>query len=71
MKQVVKFEADDGTVYDTEAEAVAHDNRLSLSVWYEDNKLYGQWEGSQISWHDFLDWCTTHKDKLKFLVDNL
>lgn len=48
MKKVTKFEADDGTVFDTEEAALAHDNLQALSEWYEAHKLYGMYEGCRI-----------------------
>jgi hypothetical protein len=68
MRQITKFEADDGTVFDTEAAAVAHDNLNALGDWYEENKLYGMCDGCRIEWDDLLEWCQQNKDKLKEIL---
>lgn len=68
MKKVTKYEAKDGTIFDTEAVALAHDKLDALGEWYEDNKLYGMSEGSRIDWDDFLEWVQQHKDKLKEII---
>lgn len=68
MKKLTKYEANDGTIFDTEAAALAHDNLDVLGEWYEDNKLYGMSAGSRIDWEDFIEWVQQHKDKLKEII---
>lgn len=70
MKKVTKFEADDGSVFDNEKEAAAHDKLLRLSEWYEGHKLYGCQDGCRIEWDDFLDWCSENKAKLKEIISS-
>jgi hypothetical protein len=68
MKKVTKFEANDGTVFDTEESALAHEKLDDLGEWYEYNKLYGRAEGCRIDWDGFLEWCQHHKEKLKEIL---
>ena len=68
MKKVTKFEANDGTIFDTEKAALAHDRLNDLGEWYDDHKLYGMYEGCRIEWEDFLEWCQQHKEKIKEII---
>ncbi len=68
MKKVTKYEANDGTVFDTEKAALAHDKLDELGEWYEENKLYGMSEGCRIEWDDFIEWCSDNKGKLKEII---
>ena len=61
MKKVTKFEADDGSVFDTDAQALAHDELCLLEQWYEDNKLYCGPAGCRIDWDDLLEWFKDNK----------
>ena len=64
MKKVTKFESDDGTLFDTEQEALAHDKLEALQEWYAGNKIYGGGYSCSIDWYDFLDWFTDNKAKV-------
>ena len=68
MKKVMKFEANDGAVFDTEEAALAHDKLTELAEWYEENKLYGMYEGCRIEWDGFIEWCGDNKSKLKEIL---
>ncbi len=69
MKAVTKFEADDGTIFDTEKAAMAHDRLCCIRKWYASHMLYGNYEGSRIEWEDFLEWCAQHKRELKEIIE--
>lgn len=62
MKEVIRFEADDGSIFLTSEEALRHDKLLAVIAWYRDNKLYGTY--GSIDWEDMYEWCTKHKEKL-------
>jgi len=56
MKEVVKYEADDGTVFDTAEEAKVHEKLLDIRHNYEFNKLYGKYEGSSVEFEGLIAW---------------
>ena len=58
------FETADGCIFESILEAVKHEKRLSLIDWYEDNKLYGNYEGCKIEWEDLIEWITTNKKEV-------
>lgn len=64
MKKVTKYEANDGTICDTEDQALARDDLIDLEQWYEDNKLYGGPVGCRIDWDDLLEWLQENKAKV-------
>lgn len=68
MKKVTKFESNDGTIFDTEKAALEHDKLTTLAEWYEENKIYGMYEGCRIEWSDFIEWCGDNKGKLKEIL---
>jgi hypothetical protein len=68
MMRVVRFEANDGTEFKSEGEALARDKLLSLAEWYEKNKLYGSCDGCRIEWDDLLEWCKDNKKELKEIL---
>lgn len=61
MRKVLKYEADDGTICDTEEQALARDELLKLEKWYEDNKLYGGILGCRIEWEGLVEWLQYNK----------
>ena len=68
MKEVKKYEANDGKIFDLIEEAIAHDNLLEMDKWYEENKLYGNFEGCKIEWETFLEWAKENKIQLKKII---
>ncbi len=68
MKKVTKYEASDGTVFDTETEAINHEKLIELEEWYETNGLLGI-RGEDTDWGEFLEWCCTHKKKVKEVLE--
>ena len=68
MKKVTKFESDDGTLFDTEQEALAHDKLEALREWYEENKIYGYYQGCRIDWSEFLEWLIYNKEKMRDIL---
>ncbi len=63
IKQVTKFETEDGECFDTEKEAERHEAELTLANWCEKNKLYSS-NGSYIYPEDFLEWFKKHRSEL-------
>ena len=68
VKKVIKFEAGDGTLFDFERDALAHNALLRIEDWYENEKLYGSTEGCRIEWRDLIDWITEHKQHVKCIL---
>ena len=64
MKAVTRFETEDGRFFETKAQALNHERLLVMERWYDDNKLYGQFEGCRIEWGYFLGWLQEHKEKV-------
>ena len=66
MKKVIKYEAQDGTVWDTKREATDREKLCHFREWYLGNNIstcYGD-----VDWEDFLAWATEHRAILKTLV---
>ena len=66
MREVIRFEANDGSVFLTSEEAIRHDELLAIIAWYNDNKLYGTY--GSIEWGDVWDWLTRHREKLNEIL---
>lgn len=64
MKEKIMFETTDGCLFESIKRATDHEKLLSLINWYEDNKLYGMYEGCKIEWEYFIEWLTTNKYKV-------
>lgn len=64
MKPVIKFEANDGTPFNTSKQALNHDTMLQFEQWYEKNKLYGNVGGSHVDWDDLFEWLEDNSEKV-------
>lgn len=71
MRKVLKYEADDGTLCDTEKQALNRDEFLKLEKWYEDNKLYGNYLGCRIEWEDLLEWLRENKAEVAKILTTI
>lgn len=71
MREITMFEADDGTVFNTAAAAIAHEKVSEIGAWYEKNKLYGRYEGCRIEWSEFYEWCSENRARLDQLLTAL
>lgn len=70
MRSILKFETEDGSIFDTEEEAIAHEKWLIFEYWYERNRLDAD-AGSQcpyVSARNLLEYITRHKDILRPLL---
>lgn len=68
MKEKRIFEADDGTIFSSMKEVLDYEKILTIKDWYENNKIYGSFEGCKIEWEDLLDWLDENKDKVLALL---
>lgn len=65
MRQVVRYEAEDGSLHLTTESAVRHDMLQELAVWYDENKL------SRVYWDEFFSWFVEHRRRIRVLLDTL
>ena len=71
MNKIVLYQADDGTLYRTEQEALDRDTMNHLRDWYEDpeceNEMYGCCGGT-VEWDVIVNWFSTHHEMLRVLL---
>ncbi len=65
MKKVTMYKTNDGTVFDTEAEATKHEKIFELGEWYDNNPLFGD---GTVDFEDLLEWCQDNKAKVKEML---
>jgi hypothetical protein len=63
-KTVAAYQTDDHKLFFNITDATKHQNLLDFEKWYNNNKLYGRYEGSQIEFEEFIRWFTEHKEWL-------
>ena len=68
MKKVEMYEANDGSIHYTEKEAKNRDKLLELEEWYEENKLFGRFDGCKIEWEDLIEWISENKEIVQELL---
>lgn len=68
MKEVIKFESEDGRLYDTLKEAKKADKNYWTEKWYENYKLYGNWNA--VEWKDLKEWLIDHKQVILELLED-
>ena len=68
MRPITKYEAEDGTIHDTEAQAYAHEQIQSIRKWYEDNTIYGNVMGCRIDFKELHDWLKKHHGQVTALL---
>lgn len=68
MKRVEIFKTEDGRFFESRAEAERHEEIHELAEWYEENKLYGNYDGCRIDWLDFLSWLEENKTKVREIL---
>lgn len=56
VQAVQMYESSDGKVFRELADAEYHESVLAFTEWYENNKIYGGFEGCKIESEYFLDW---------------
>jgi len=71
MKKVIKYEATDGTIFDYEHKAKAHEELILMAEWYENNKLYGNIAGCRIEWEDLFEWLQDNKSTIIKILNNI
>ncbi len=68
MRKLTVYKTADGKYFEDEKQAQAHADFLALQNWYEENKLYGMYEGSRIDWHEFIEWFMANLSQMEQLV---
>ena len=68
MKKVQMYQADDGSLHETEEQCRDHDQKVSLRGWYDGNELLGNYAGSRVDYDDLVEWITTNQDKVKQIL---
>lgn len=71
MRKVERFEARDGSEFCTQTAALAYERLCASIDWYEENKLYGHYEGCCIEWKEFYEWSCTNRIKLREIVEDI
>jgi hypothetical protein len=61
---ITAYQTIDGQIFSNITDATNHQNLLEFEKWYNANKLYGRYEGSQIEFEEFIRWFTEHKEWL-------
>lgn len=59
-KQVTKWEANDGKLFDSSELAESWDKHIKLEEYIDANPIYGQQAGCIIRAADLLDWANEH-----------
>ena len=65
MRQVIRYEAEDGSLHLTAESAVRHDKRQELAVWYDEHRL------SHAYWDEFFSWFIRYRRRMRELLDIL
>ena len=65
MRQVVRYEAEDGSLHLTAESAARRDKLQELAVWYDEHKL------SRVYWDEFFSWFVEHRRRIRVLLDTL
>lgn len=68
MTQVTAYKATDGQLFEGQREYQAHQAKLDFAAWYENNQLYGIYEGSRVETRVMLDWLQENRDKVAELL---
>lgn len=71
MKTITKYIANDGKEFANELECLLHEDILKLENIYENNKLYGNYDGCRIEFSDLVEWINCNWDFVKKLMKNL
>ena len=69
MERVDRYKAVDGEEFKTEAECLNHETIVNLKQIYEEEKLYGLFEGCRIEADDFFEWVEANLDLVKKIID--
>ena len=67
MKKVTKYETSDGSIFDTEEQAVYYESFKDIQKWYLQNEICHY--GTEIGWTNFIEWFIENKTKMKELVE--
>ena len=68
VKKVTCYETSDGSVFHDLEKASEHQDIVDFTNWYEDNKLFGDRDGSRVEAGDLISWLIKHKDKVLSII---
>lgn len=69
MERVTCFKTRDGKIFDQEDDAVKHELLLDFRGWYEENKIYGKYEGCKIEVKEIEAWIAENVKELWAFLD--
>jgi hypothetical protein len=65
ITNVKSHQTTDGRVFTNKLDALNHQFEIDFAEWYEEHKIYGQYDGSYASSETVLEWLSEHKEHLK------
>lgn len=68
IKTVEVYEVESGEVFNDLRQAKAFEKILKFNKWYENNKLYGNFDGCRIEAEDFIIWLRDNKQEVTKLL---
>ena len=68
MERVNAIQTTDGKLFMDEGEATAHQAQLDFAAWYENNQLYGIYEGSRVETRVMLEWLQENREQVLALL---
>ena len=71
MKQLLCYKTSDGLLFEDKQQAALHEQKLEFRQWYQQNKLYGRYEGSDIDIKNLDEWLKVNAERVKTYIDAL
>ena len=71
MREVLRFETDDGKIFSTKDLAEAHERLIRHKKWYEANKLYDYFGKHPIEWPEFIRWVSSNRKQLRNILNSI
>ena len=61
MEEIHAYQTSDGMVFTDKEKAIRREVDIDFEKWYDDNKLYGNTDGSYADSSDVIDWIRINK----------
>jgi hypothetical protein len=68
MKEVMRYEADDGREFETKEDCLKHERLLYFAEQYRENEIPTRGYYS-VDWNLFLSWVKEHKTLMKDILE--
>ena len=68
IEKVNSYKASDGALFSSRAEAEIHQEGLDFDVWYQGNRLCGNYAGSSVDINCLKEWLYDNAAKVRFLL---